>query len=439
MNITKHASRILQLFHSAGHYAFVVGGCVRDALMGAQLNDIDITTSATPSEMVKLFEDNDIKFIETGLKHGTLTAVIEQEPFEVTTFRSDGEYDDFRHPNGVEFVSDIETDLARRDFTMNAIAYNDEQGFIDPFSGRQDINNKIIRAVGNAKTRFNEDALRIMRGIRFASVFGFSLENETKTAAIDNKMLLQNVSSERVYAELSKLLMGDYVFDIMTEYKDVLGVIVPQLKPSFDCKQNNPWHVYDVYTHTAKAVSCAPKDLVLRLVMLFHDVGKPSCKTTDEKGIDHFYGHPKVSVEMAEKALRRLRVPNDVLERVLILVQCHDERIISDEKNIKKWLSKYGVDVVKELILVKKADMMAQNRQKTDEELLELEKTQKMIFEILQRGDVFDVSDLAVNGYDLIELGFKGAEIGGKLNELLEMVINEEVENEKIALIGKLK
>ena len=291
MQISSKAKIVINALADAGFSAYVVGGCVRDYFLGNQTSDTDITTSAKPCELEKILADKNIKVVETGLKHGTVTAVIDKTPLEITTFRADGEYRDSRHPQSVEFVEDIEQDLKRRDFTVNAMAYNDERGLVDLFGGREDIENRIIRTVGEPDARFKEDALRIMRALRFSSVLGFEIEEKTKKSIFDNMYLLENISAERIFSELSKLLCGKNVLNVLNEFRQVIGVIIPQLIPSFNCAQNTPWHTYTVYEHIIHSVDFAPCDPVIRLTMLLHDIGKPSVKLTDENGRDHFKTH----------------------------------------------------------------------------------------------------------------------------------------------------
>ncbi|MDE5984045.1 MAG: HD domain-containing protein [Eubacterium sp.] len=435
MQISIGAKKIITFLENAGYEAFAVGGCVRDYLMQRPCDDIDITTSATPIQTEKVLADNGIRFVETGLKHGTVTALVDGDTFEVTTYRTDGDYKDSRHPENVEFVTDIKEDLSRRDFTINAIAYSENAGFVDLFGGRTDINNKIIRAVGDADKRFKEDALRIMRAIRFASVLSFDIEPNTKKAIFDNKELLKNVSAERIFTELSKLLMGDSVFDILVDYRDIIAVVIPELEPIFNVAQNTKWHIYDVWQHTCKAVEQSPKDLSLRLTMLFHDVGKAFAKTTDENGADHFKGHQKISAEYTENALKRLKVSNEIYDRVMYLVPIHDMHIGTDKKKIKKWLTKAGEDRLRDLIEVKRADKLAQNPQMTAEELKNLDVTQSTLDEIIEEGEPFAVKDLAVNGNDIMSVGFKGKQVGTVLNILLDKVIDNELPNDKDVLI----
>lgn len=435
MTISENAKKIISVIESAGYEAFAVGGCVRDFIMHRACDDIDITTSAKPDELERILSENGIHFIETGLKHGTVTAVINGENYEITTYRTDGDYKDSRHPESVEFVADIKEDLSRRDFTVNAMAYNERKGIVDLFGGKADLEKGVIRAVGDPDKRFKEDALRIMRAIRFASVLSFSVEPETKKAIFDNRKLLKNVSAERIFSELSKLIMGDNVFTVLKDYRDIIAVVIPELEPIFNIPQNTKWHIYNVWEHTCKAVDSAPKDLALRLAMLFHDIGKAYTRTTDEKGTDHFIGHQRVSALYTEKALKRLKVPNEIYDRVMFLVPIHDMHIGTEDKKIKKWLSKAGESNLRDLIEVKRADKLAQNPEMTEQELENLNITQSRLDKIISNGEPFTVKDLAVNGNDMIALGLQGRQIGETLDNLLEKVIDNELPNEKSALI----
>ncbi len=440
MTLFEKANYLINIIEKAGFEAYQVGGCVRDYFMQNECNDIDITTSAKPLELEEILKNNNIKYIETGLKHGTVTAVFENDNFEITTYRCDGEYNDNRHPESVTFVRKIDDDLSRRDFTINAIAYNpNKDEIVDLFGGREDIKNKVIKAVGNADKRFNEDALRIMRAIRFASTLGFEIEEETKKAIFNNKEFLRNVASERIFAELVKLLMGENVFSVLTEYKEVIAVIIPELIPTFTCKQNTVWHLYDVYTHIAKTVEMSPKIPEIRLIMLLHDIGKPAAKTTDENGIDHFKGHQKISAEMSEPILKRFKVSNEIFNRVMLIIPIHDIHIGRDKKNIKKWLNKLGEKGMYDLISVKRADKLGQNPKMTSEELLNLEVTEKYVNEIIASKEPYCIKDLKINGFDLINLGYKGKEIGEILNLILQNVISGNLENEKSAELDFVK
>ncbi|MDE6505760.1 MAG: CCA tRNA nucleotidyltransferase [Eubacterium sp.] len=431
MNISENAEKLINILHENGFKAYVVGGCVRDYLLGKNAGDIDITTSAAPQQVESILQSESIKVVETGIKHGTVTAVLNGEPYEITTFRKDGDYKDSRRPETVDFVTDIKEDLSRRDFTINAMAYNHSEGIVDLFGGRADLNNKIIRAVGNADLRFKEDALRIMRALRFSSTLGFEIEESTKKAVFDNMHLLGNISSERIFTELTKLLIGDYAMQVLDEYREVIGVIIPELKPTFDCGQNNPWHIYNVYGHIIHAVHAAPKDMIIRLTMLLHDIGKPQVKTTDDRGIDHFKTHATMGAEIAKKVLKRFKVSNEIFEKVTTLIYYHQGVENVDNIRVKRWLAKIGEDYTRALFQVRVADLYAHNPEKIGYEVEKLGELQKELEEIVAAGEAFKISDLAVNGNDLLARGFKGREIGEKLSEILNLVVDDKLENDK--------
>lgn len=435
----RESRQLLELLEQAGYRAYMVGGCVRDACMGRAFNDVDLTTSALPEQTEAVLAAAGVRFIETGLQHGTVTAVLNGKTYEITTFRTDGSYSDSRHPDGVTFVPDVETDLARRDFTVNAMAYHPLQGLVDPFGGQLDLQRKCLRCVGNPTQRFTEDALRILRALRFASVLGFTLEPETAKAAFALKDRLQYVSAERVYTELCKLLLGDWAFDVLVEYKEIIGVILPELIPTFTCSQHTKWHIYDVFTHIAKSVESSPKDADIRLVMLFHDVGKPACKTTDETGNDHFYGHPAVSEQLALAALQRLKASRASIQRILPLICFHDGHIRTEEKSVKRWLRRLGAAGTLDLIDVKTADLAAQNLKYTQPEIEELYRTKRLLRDVLERGDAFCLQDLDIGGRDLLERGYQGKAIGAALDALLDAVISGEAENSNGALLAHLE
>lgn len=439
MTLPDTAKDLISLLENNGYKAYAVGGCVRDSILGKKCDDVDITTSATPDEMIAVFNKNSVRYFETGIAHGTVTAIVGKDTFEVTTFRHDGNYLDSRHPESVSFVTDIKDDLSRRDFTINAMAYNDKDGIVDLFGGKDDINNRLVRAVGDADKRFKEDALRIMRALRFSSVLSFEIEKGTKKAAFDNKELLKNVSVERIFNELSKLLMGDNVYNVLVEYKEIFGVIIPQLGLIFNIAQNTNWHIYDVWCHTAKSVEKAPKDLALRYTMLFHDIGKAVTKTTDANGVDHFKGHQKVSAEYSREIFRQLKAPNYITDRAMAVIPIHDMHIGRDRKNIKKWLNKLGENTLRDLIAVKKADKLAQNISLTEGEIENLSTTEKIVESIISHKEPYLVKDLAVNGKDLVDLGMKGREVGFALDDLIIAVIEEKVNNNKEDLISYVK
>lgn len=434
MLLDNNSKNLINLFVTNGYQAYAVGGCVRDALMGIEPKDVDITTSAKPQDIISVLSSNGVKYVETGLKHGTVTAVVDHIPYEITTFRCDGEYLDNRHPNSVNFVDDVRLDLSRRDFTMNAVAYNDTDGIVDFYNGINDINNKIIRAVGDADTRFKEDALRIMRALRFSATLGFDIENDTKIAIFNNKALLKNIAVERVYIELVKLLMGDYCEKVLAEYKEVLAVVIPELEPTFHCDQQTKWHMYDVYTHSVKSVAVAPKIDYIRLAMLLHDIGKPQCKITDEQGTNHFYGHPKISAELTKIILKRFKVSNDIYSKVTTLVAIHDDKIKSDSYVVKKYLNTYGEQMVYDFIEVKIADMKTHNPALTTETVARLFDVKKCVKTVVDSGEPYLISHLDIDGNDLKSLGFSGAEIKEKLEYLLDLVMQNPSLNQKTSL-----
>lgn len=439
INISESAQHIMDMLTNAGYKAYVIGGCVRDCLLSKMPHDIDITTNATPDEVKVVLNAGNIKTIDTGLKHGTITAVINDEPYEITTFRIDGEYKDNRRPETVEFTTDIVKDLARRDFTMNAIAYNKAEGFIDPFGGCNDIQSKVIKAVGDPNQRFREDALRIMRAIRFASVFNFKIEAKTKEAIFTNKELLRNIAVERLYKELCTLLVGANVKSVLDEYKEVIAVIIPEIAPMFNCEQNHPWHIYNVWNHTTTAVASAPKNDIIRLALLLHDIGKPSVVTVGEDGITHFLGHGKESVKIAEQILKRMRVSNRVYNEVITLVEYHDAFVNADNVNVKRLLSKLGEDYMRDLLEVCIADNKGQNPELANSQIETIRGIGRKIDEIIASEQAFQIKDLAINGFDLINLGFKGPIIGEILDDVLENVVNEELTNGKDEILHYIK
>ena len=441
MQISSKAKIVINALADAGFSAYVVGGCVRDYFLGNQTSDTDITTSAKPCEVENILADKNIKVVETGLKHGTVTAVIDKTPLEITTFRADGEYRDSRHPQSVEFVEDIEQDLKRRDFTVNAMAYNDERGLVDLFGGREDIENRIIRTVGEPDARFKEDALRIMRALRFSSVLGFEIEEKTKKSIFDNMYLLENISAERIFSELSKLLCGKNVLNVLDEFRQVIGVIIPQLIPSFNCAQNTPWHTYTVYEHIIHSVDFAPCDPVIRLTMLLHDIGKPSVKRTDENGRDHFKTHADAGEKIAAEVLSKLKVSNNIYNKVTTLIKYHQSVENVNDVKIKHWFNKIGEEYTLSLFDVRIADLKAHNLGKKEvlfeiERLMSLEEEAKMI---IKRREPYKISELAVNGHDLISLGFSGREIGDKLSEILTLVMDGKLNNTKTDILNFIK
>ena len=435
INIPADANELIHTLQNNGHSAYIVGGCVRDSILGRTPHDWDICTSATPSEMLEIFKDK--KIIETGLQHGTVTVVVNGEPYECTTFRIDGIYSDNRRPDVVTFTDKLVEDLRRRDFTINAMAYNDEEGLIDPFNGMEDIKYKKISCVGCAEDRFGEDALRILRAIRFAAQLEFTIMPGTDREIHKQYKNLENISIERINSEFCKIASSDDFCVELLLYKDVFSLFIPELKDMFDFPQNNPWHIWDVFGHTIHAVEyCDSDDLVVRLAVFFHDFGKPHSYQDGEDGIRHFKGHGKVSADMTDSIMKRLRFDNETRNNVVELVYYHDATFEVGKKYVKRWLNKIGEKQFRRLLQVKKADNKAQNLELSSDRIKELSEIEALINEVLQEDECFSLKDLAVNGNDLIGVGYKsGKELGNTLNKLLQLVIDGDCPNEKEKLL----
>ena len=435
INIPEDANELIHTLQNNGHSAYIVGGCVRDSILGRTPHDYDICTSATPSEMLEIFKDK--KIIETGLQHGTVTVVVNGEPYEITTYRIDGIYSDNRRPDTVTFTNKLVEDLRRRDFTINAMAYNDEEGLIDPFNGMEDIKYKKISCVGRAEDRFGEDALRILRAIRFAAQLEFTIMPGTDREIHKQYKNLENISIERINSEFCKIASSDDFCVELLLYKDVFSLFIPELKDMFDFPQNNPWHIWDVFGHTMHAVEyCDSDDLVVRLAVFFHDFGKPHSYQDGEDGIRHFKGHGKVSADMTDSIMKRLRFDNETRNSVVELVYYHDATFEVGKKYVKRWLNKIGEKQFRRLLQVKKADNKAQNLELSSDRIKELSEIEALIDEVLQEDECFSLKDLAVNGKDLIGVGYKaGKELGNTLNKLLQLVIDGDCPNEKEKLL----
>lgn len=429
------ARRILQTLNNAGYEACLVGGCVRDLLRGVEPHDWDICTSALPEETERCFAGR--RVIETGLKHGTVTVIEEGGPYEITTYRTEGPYSDSRRPDFVHFVPDLEQDLARRDFTMNAIAMDLQGNLRDPYGGADDIKSRLIRCVGKPDQRFQEDGLRVMRALRFSACFGYAIEEHTAQAVHENRAILDRVAAERINVELCKLLVGKGAGNALRQYPDVFCQFWPQLGPLVTLEQNNPWHCWGGWEHTIHAVEGAPTDVTLRLAMLLHDIGKPACKSTDENGIDHFYGHPAVSAQLAEQMLRALKFDNKTRERVVLLVERHDAQLPPRSQVIRRWLNRLGPEAFFQLLEVKRADNMGQTLEKVRGRLAELEEIRDKAEQILAEHQCLALKDLAVDGRDVMAAGIApGPAVGQMLEELLERVLSGEIPNERDALLN---
>lgn len=438
MNIVlpKNVKLIIDILNKNNFEAFIVGGCVRDSIIGLTPHDWDICTNAKPEEIKKSFEF--FNTFDSGIKHGTISIVIDGEVYEVTTYRIDGTYSDNRRPDSVTFTSDIAKDLARRDFTINAMAYNEQCGLIDPYSGRNDLLDKIIRCVGNPDFRFNEDALRIIRALRFASVYDFEIENETSKSICKNADLLKNIAVERISVEFNKLLCGNGAEEILNNYRDVIAVFIPEIKPMFDYSQHTKHHNRDLWRHTTYSVKSIDKMPLLRMSMLLHDIGKPKACKRDEDGTCHFKGHPKYSAEMAEIILRRHKYPTDFIETCVTLIKYHDVRFNGSKRQLRHVMSAIGDKNVELLLKIQRADIMAQSDYKHKEKLEKLDLACEVYEKILADKDCFTLKQLKINGNDIKKLGVtEGVKIGKILKMLLSLVIEDKLENKKSALLNK--
>lgn len=432
-------NKIIGVLQEAGFEAYAVGGCIRDSLLGRTPNDWDITTSAKPMEVKALFSHT----IDTGIQHGTVTILLDREGFEVTTYRIDGEYEDGRHPKEVSFTGSLEEDLKRRDFTINALAYNETAGLIDIFEGQKDLKDGIIRCVGNAEERFTEDALRMLRAIRFSAQLGYRIEENTLAAIHKLAGNLEKISAERIQTELLKLMVSPHPDYLRTAYEcGVTKVFFPEFGLAMETPQNHPHHCYNVGEHILHSLIEVPADKVLRLTMLLHDIAKPQCLTVDEKGITHFHGHEEMGAEMSRVILRRLRMDNDTTDKVCRLVRFHDygNGVAPDRRIVRRAVNKIGEDLFDDFILVKKADLLAQSMYLREEKLSNLAEWDACYREIREAEECVSLRTLAVNGRDLIAAGLQpGRELGNILKQLLDEVLETPEKNEKDYLISRAK
>lgn len=438
MDMPKNVDTAINLLQSAGFEAYAVGGCVRDSLLGKTPNDWDITTSAKPENMKSVFAD--FHCIDTGIKHGTVTVVIDGEPLEITTFRLDGEYEDNRHPKSVTFTSNLGADLGRRDFTVNAMAYSKKTGTVDLFGGQNDLKNKIIRCVGDPDRRFNEDALRILRALRFASALDFEIEEKTAQSLLKNRALLGNISEERIAKELLKLVCGKGAKRILTDFAPVLFEILPELQPMYKNSHDNPHHCYDIYEHTLIAVESIDPEPMLRFAMLLHDCGKPAVKKFDENGVAHFYGHQRISAEISAQILARLKVSNKFRDEILFLVSNHDRwELYENTEKMPRYLSKFGLDGVLKLLKVMRADVLAQSpeyRYRLDQ----IADAEEIAKNLAAQKPCLSLSELQINGRTLMDIGIpQGRKLGAVLAQLLDEVIDGVTKNTQEALTTRAR
>lgn len=435
-----NAGRIIHTLQNAGFEAYIVGGCVRDAVLGKKPDDWDITTSAKPEEVKKLFR----RTVDTGIQHGTVTVMMKNqdtgnlEGYEVTTYRIDGKYEDHRKPTSVNFTTSLLEDMKRRDFTMNAMAYNDKEGIIDYFDGIKDLENKVIRCVGNPKERFDEDALRILRGIRFAAQLDFSIDDMTKGAIKNQAVFLKDISAERIHVELTKLLISNHPEKLQLAYElGVTKIILPEFDKMMETPQNTPHHCYNVGIHTLHVICNVQPTECMRWAALLHDVAKPMCKTTND-GKDHFNGHNAEGEKMARTILRRLKFDNDTIHKVTRLVYWHDYGMgeLPKIQGFRRALNKMGMDLFESYVEIKKADILAQSDYMRAEKLKNLETLQQYYDEIIAKQQCITIKDLKITGKDLINLGMKpGKELGNMLSYLLEQVLENPDLNQKETLL----
>jgi tRNA nucleotidyltransferase (CCA-adding enzyme) len=438
---------ILHKLMSNGYEAYVVGGCVRDSFLGRKPKDWDIATNATP-EQVKQVCVGKLHSIDTGIKHGTITLMANYlmdesgvYTAEVTTYRIDGKYSDNRRPDTILYTNSLKEDLSRRDFTINALAYNHKDGLIDYFNGIEDLNKGIIRCVGNPNERFTEDALRMLRAIRFSAQLGFLMAVQTSVAVKRNAKLIEQISKERITDEINKILWSSNPEKINALYGlGLLNFILPELSNCFDCKQNNPYHCYNVFEHIVKSVKAMENNLVLRLTMLFHDIAKPLCKSIDEDGRDHFYEHGVVGSKMASEILKRMRYDNYTIMRVRDLVLYHDAEIADTRKSVRSWLNKVGEETFRDLLKVREADIKAQNPEYYQKRHDKLERIKVILEGVLNDKECFSKKDLAINGSDLMNMGYpEGKQIGELINKLVDAVLDNPSINTREQLMALVK
>lgn len=435
MHLPHYVTQCLDALENAGFAAYAVGGCVRDACLGLTPHDFDLCTAALPEETEAVFSDR--RLVLAGKKHGTVGVVTDFGVVEITTFRTEGTYRDNRHPDWVEFVPEVEKDLARRDFTVNAMAWSPKRGFADPFGGREDLKRHILRAVGDPEVRFREDSLRILRGLRFAVRYGLAVERETEDAMHSQAFLMDNLARERVFEELCKLLLLVNAEDL-GRFAPILAQVIPEIAPMIGFDQRSPHHAYDLFTHTAHVTAGVPGDLTLRWAALLHDIGKIPTFTQDETGRGHFYGHAGKSAEMADKVLRRLKAPTALREQVVTLIGKHMTRLEPDKKTLRRQLSRLGWETLDGLLRLQEADMGSKGTGNLSE-MEQFVEIRQLLEELRGEDACLTLKDLKINGNDLMALGFQGKAIGQCLQELLSLVLDEKLPNTREELLEYAK
>ena len=433
--IPTDVKEIISILKQHGYEAYMVGGCVRDELLGRKPNDYDITTSAEPSEVKDIFA----KTIDTGIKHGTVTVRYNEQNYEITTYRIDGEYFDNRHPSEVSFTKSLVEDLKRRDFTINAFAYNDEEGLLDYFDGYADLNNHIIRAVGDPNKRFQEDALRILRAVRFSAQLNFAIEQNTRKACAEEADRLASISEERIRDEIVKIIMSDHPEKLIDAYElGLTKIVLPEFDAMMKTAQETPYHQYNVGVHTIVALQNSPKDLIIRLSLLFHDVGKPKTKTIDETGKAHFFNHAVEGEKIAREILRRLKFSNKIVDTVCFLILHHSDEFIPQPKYIRRAIKKITPELFPYYLEIQRADVLGQSDFTQDIILRDNQTMRKLYDEYIKENNCFSLKDLAVHGDDLIKLNISGKEIGVILNNMLNYVVDNPANNNKEFLLTNL-
>ncbi|SCZ76190.1 tRNA nucleotidyltransferase (CCA-adding enzyme) [Pseudobutyrivibrio xylanivorans] len=437
MNLPADVQNIISVLESNGHEAYAVGGCVRDCILGKVPHDWDITTSALPEQVKALFE----RTFDTGIEHGTVTVLMHGIGYEVTTYRVDGKYEDGRHPKEVTFTASLEEDLKRRDFTINAMAYNDTKGLVDLFGGEADLQAGIIRAVGNPIERFTEDALRMLRALRFSAQLGFEIEKDTYEAIKTLAPTLEKISAERIQVEMVKLVTSAHPERIRDVYATGLTkIFFPEFDAMMECDQVNKHHMYSVGEHTIVSMGLAPDDKVIRLTMMLHDIAKPVCKTTDENGQNHFKTHPVKGADMARTVLRRLKFDNDTTDKVCNLVKNHDDRPEINHRNVRRMIIRVGQENFNDLLAVKRADTLAQSMYHREEKLSYIDELEKVFNEVVAAGDCLRIKDLEINGKDLIAMGVpQGQRIGEVLSTIFDSVVENPELNQRETLLNMAK
>ena len=441
INLPDDVLEIMSVIKEYGATSYVVGGCVRDSILGREPHDWDICTPALACELLVEFEEKGYRVIPTGLQHGTITVHLNGNNYEITTFRKDGKYSDGRHPDSVEFTSDLTYDLERRDFTMNAMAYNPKEGLVDPYCGYEDIKDRRIRCVGNPNDRFQEDGLRILRALRFALQLNFFIDGLTEKSMVDNKELINNISIERINAEFIKMIDAEYISSFMLySYNRIISEFIPEIVPMVSFDQHNPYHYLDVFAHSCQVLTICRiynADLITKLAAFFHDIGKPHCYQDDKNGIRHFKGHGKISADMTDVIMRRLKFDNDTREKVVQLVYYHDATFEVGKKYVRRWLNKMGVDQFKRLLVLRRADIMGQSKLSRDERLQKLDAVKTCLEEVLKEKPAFSVKDLEIDGKDVMKymLMNECPEVGYWLKHILKQVIDGHLQNNRDGLI----